>query len=382
MRVYHGLSWASFLLCCVVVVFGAFVRLSDAGLGCPDWPTCYGKATWPTAALELEQANQAFPQRPVETHKAWREQFHRHLAATLGTLVLALAVLAARGRRGGPQLILGAAAVVTLAVVLHLLGLRGVDTALVVVAELALLLFAWRGPAGHVSRLTTLALAVVVFQAILGMWTVTWQLKPLVVTGHLLFGLLTLALLWWNLLGLLRAGAPLPPVAPWLRRLALLSLLALVGQIFLGGWTSTNYAALVCPDFPGCMPGQAWPAGDYADAFQLWRGLDQNYEFGVLDAPQRAVIQMSHRLGAVVLSGLLLALMVSLWRSPLGTGRAYALALFSALALQLLIGYSIIHWVLPLPLATAHNAGAALLLLAVVAVNHRLFGRGRQESVT
>jgi len=370
MPAYRAISWATFLLCFVVVVFGAFVRLSDAGLGCPDWPTCYGQATWPTEHEEVQAANQAFPQRPVESHKAWREQVHRHLAATLGTLVLLLAFLSARGRRFGRSIILAGAATVVVAVVLHIVGLRGIDTSLVILAECLLIAFAATAPPGHLSRLTALTLAVVIFQAILGMWTVTWLLKPLVVTGHLLGGLTTLALLLWNLLSVERARRPLPaPVSAGLRNFALVALLVLAIQIFLGGWTSTNYAALACPDFPTCQ-GRWVPDTDVGQAYQLWRGIGTNYEFGVLDNRARMTIHFFHRIGALVTTGVVLALAFGLWRES--TLRRYAVAVLGAVLLQVAIGISIVELQLPLGLATAHNGGAALLLVVLVILNHRL----------
>src|SRR5690554_2205140 len=202
-RHFHRIAWLAVALALGVIVFGAFVRLSHAGLSCPDWPTCYGRATWPRAA---EQAfdHVASAIRPFEDHKAWREQVHRHLAASLGVLVLVLALLAVRRRRFGIALVLGASALVAAAVPMYMRGLV-VPALLVAGAGEALLLgaaLAWmranRTVAGRdLAPVGALALAVVVFQALLGKWTVTMLLKPVIVMGHLLGGMLTFSLLAW-----------------------------------------------------------------------------------------------------------------------------------------------------------------------------------------
>lgn len=319
------LALLALLLCFGVVVLGAYVRLSDAGLGCPDWPGCYGHVT-PAAALANEAAVQAqFPGAEVHAGKAWREMIHRYAASTLGFLIVVIAALAIATR-----------------------ATRAVPL------PLALTL-----------------LVVVIFQGILGMLTVTWLLKPLIVTAHLMFGLTTLALLSWLWLSLRPRGARID--APRLvRRLALVAIVALALQIALGGWTSSNYAAMACPDFPTCQ-GSWWPKMDFRDAFVLWRGLGINYEGGVLDHPARVAIHFAHRLGAIVATlALVAAAGVALWRvrTP-GAVRAAVFVIF-ALALQLAIGIFMVWRAFPLSLATAHNAGAALLLLAAVLLNRRV----------
>jgi cytochrome c oxidase assembly protein subunit 15 len=208
----------------------------------------------------------------------------------------------------------------------------------------------------------------VIFQGLLGMWTVTWQLKPLAVTAHLLGGMTTLALLFWLWLG---TRPPPPPDVqpPRVRLFAGVALMLLAGQIFLGGWTSSNYAALACPDLPTCQ-GRLWPELDVKEAFTMWRGLEQNYEYGVLDNRARVTIHHLHRVGALAVSAVLLALALWLWRQG-GTWRLHGQAILSLLALQVGVGLSLVILQLPLPLAAAHNAGAALLLLAVTKLNHR-----------
>jgi heme a synthase len=326
---FYRLAVFTTLLTLVLVMLGAYVRLSDAGLGCPDWPGCYGHLIGvPEADHHVSAANEAYPQRPVEAPKAWKEMVHRYVAGALGLLVLALAVMAWRNRRAPEQ-------------------------------PVAL-------PLG--------LLALVVFQALLGMWTVTLLLKPLVVSAHLLGGMATLALLFWLVL---KSGAHLRDLASRaagaLRGFALAALVVLVLQIFLGAWTSTNYAALACPDFPTCQ-GRWWPHTDFREAFTLWRGLGVNYEYGVLENTPRLTVHLTHRLGAVIT--LLVMLALAAWLLGVEKARAWrglGLALLAAVLLQVGLGVSIVLLHLPLPLAVAHNGGAALLLLVLVAINHAAF---------
>lgn len=322
------LSLAATALALVVVVLGAYVRLSHAGLGCPDWPGCYGRVDVPRHAEDIEQANRLYPQRPVERGKAWKEMIHRYAAGTLGLLIAAMAVVAWRGRR------------------------RGEDTP---------------------RALTAALLALVVFQALLGMWTVTLLLKPLVVTAHLIGGFATLALLGWLAL---RTGPwrPAPPAgrADALRPWAYLVLAVIALQVFLGGWTSSNYAALACYGFPLCN-GQWWPPVDFSEAFVLWRGLGIDYEGGVLDHPARTAIHLAHRAGAVLVAAVLVLLCVKLWRAASeGVLRGLAVTLGGLFVLQAGLGVANVTLALPLAVATAHNAVAALLVLAMTALIHVL----------
>jgi heme a synthase len=328
------LAIAGVVLCFVVVVLGAYVRLTAAGLGCPDWPGCYGHLS--PAGAAAAAADGAYAARPLEPGKAWREMIHRYAAFSLALIILAIAVLAFLARRRR---------VVSVPLAFALLG-------------------------------------IVIVQAVLGMLTVTWQLKPLIVTLHLLFGLTTLALLWWLALSL--------PVSSWAsstlasaglatrggggsalasaRRLVVVGLLALAVQIALGGWTSSNYAAVACPDFPSCQ-GHAWPHADFRDAFVLWHGLNIDYEGGVLASPARVAIHLTHRLGALVAAlALTLAALFVLNHRGLSAARPRAGLVLAALVLQLAIGISMVLKGFPLPLATAHTAGAALLLLATLAL--------------
>lgn len=320
---FRRINLLAVLLCFALVVLGAYVRLSNAGLGCPDWPGCYGHVTVPQAAPALAAADARYPSRPVQAPKAWKEMIHRYLAGIVGLLVLIMALTAATGwRRRGPH---------------------------------------W---------LPFVVLGVILVQIVFGALTVTLQVNPIIVTTHLLLGMTTLALLWWMWLRQ-RAPASDPGGLPGGARLwSVLALLVVCVQIFLGGWTSTNYAALACPDFPTCQ-GSYLPQASLAKAFMLWHPLGVNYEGGVLSSAVRATIHLTHRYGAVLVTLVLGALGLNLLlRGGRRLWQLLGLALLAALALQLAIGISIVEWQFPLWLADAHNGGAALLLLTVVAVNH------------
>ena len=332
---YQRLLYLAAALALTVVVLGAWVRLTDAGLGCPDWPGCYGQLTVPNQPHEHAAAAAAFPDRPVDASKAWHEMIHRYVATTLGLSILGIAGLAFANRRDPRQPV----------------------------------------------ALPTVLLALVIFQGLLGMWTVTLLVKPLIVVAHLLGGLSTLGLAFWLILEARRKPAMSAPRAS--RRasgLALLALVILVLQIALGGWTSSNYAALACPDLPGCL-GQWWPAqADWHEAFILWRGLGVNYEGGVLDAAARVAIHFTHRLGALVTLVVMLVVGYRSARSERSTpqvARAGRLVL-AAVILQVALGLSTVWFGLPLWVATAHNGGAALLLLAVINLNHAASYRTRR----
>ena len=393
-RHFHRIAWLAVALTFGVIVFGAFVRLSDAGLSCPDWPTCYGRAAWPQATQDVS-GHAASAIRPFETHKAWREQVHRHLAATLGVLVLVLALLAARRRRFGIAQVLGASLLVALAIPLYMKGqvvpalaVAGLGEALLLAAALRWSNIPGPGPGQapapvpgrDLANVAALTLAVVIFQALLGKWTVTMLLKPIIVMGHLLGGMTTFALLAW----MAWRATHLPIVladAPALRRWVLGAVAVLGVQVALGGWVSANYAALACGaggwttaehhylDFPKCV-GQWWPPTDFREGFVLWRGVGVDYEGGVLDGASRIAIQMTHRIFAIVVFVYLLALSWRLLRTPGLRGWSLALALLTVA--QVALGILNVKLSLPLPVAVLHNGGAALLLFVLVSLLARL----------
>lgn len=373
-RHFHRIAWLAVALATCVIVFGAFVRLSHAGLSCPDWPTCYGRAAWPQAAHEVSD-HVATAIRPFETQKAWREQVHRHAAAVLGLLVLLMAVLAARKRRHGIAQILLASALVALAIPLYMRGAHVAASVLVIVAEGMLLFAALRWSNVDLARTSALTLAVIIFQATLGLWTVTWLLKPAVVMAHLVGGLTTFSLLVW--LAWRATNWPIRLVeAGNLRRWVIGGLAVLGVQIALGGWVSANYAALSCgagswssANFPKCV-GQWWPPSNFSEGFVLWRGIGVDYEGGVLDGASRIAIQMAHRIFAIVVATYLVVLAIRLMRTP--GMRYWAVWLLVLLAGQMTVGILNVKLALPLSLAVMHNAGAVALLFVLVSLLARL----------
>jgi len=314
---FRRLALAGALLAAAVVVLGAWVRLTDAGLGCPDWPGCYGHI-YPNDGHAAAQSGSHFA-------KALHEMIHRYFASTLGVVITVLLIWAVRFRKDRDQPLLPA----------------------------------------------VLAFIVVCLQGTLGALTVTLLLKPLIVTAHLLGGLSTLGLLWW--LALAPATRQLTERETALRKFALIGFAALIVQIALGGWTSTNYAAVACPDLPTCQHSW-WPPMDYRNAFILWRGLGIDYEGGVLANPARVAIHFTHRLGALTAGLILIALGIVVAvraksRRLVSAGRL----LLCAVALQISIGLATVHWGVPLALATLHNAGAAFLVISMVTLMRALW---------
>ncbi|MCG2577435.1 COX15/CtaA family protein [Dechloromonas sp. XY25] len=321
------------LLALFVIGLGAYVRLSDAGLGCPDWPGCYGHYLGvPSTPDEQAAAQASYPVREVHAGKAWKEMVHRYAAGSLGLLILTLC------------------------------------------------LQSWRRAARQTASpiLPTLLLGLVCAQAALGMWTVTLLLKPVIVTLHLLGGMSTLALL---LALLMRQAAPSPlPVTAVpirLRWLAGLVLATVFGQIAIGGWVSSNYAALACTAFPHCLDGGT-PAMDFHHAFTLFRELGETAAGQPLPGEALIAIHWLHRLGALLVAGLVAGLAWQLLRHP-GL-RRWGQALLGVLILQLGLGILNVLAALPLPIAIAHTVGAALLLGTTLAVNLHITGGLRQHS--
>ncbi len=368
-RHFHRLAWLAAALALCVIVFGAFVRLSNAGLSCPDWPTCYGHVAWPTQAHDIAKADAQFA-RPFEVHKAWREQVHRMLAGTLGVLVLILALVAVRKQRNGLVEVAAASIAVALSIFAYMSGVHLGAGFVAITGEMLLLKIALRRANEGGARLAALTLGVVVFQALLGLWTVSWLVMPIVVMGHLLGGLATFALLTTMAWRATPEGRLTLAGASRLRLLLWIGLALLIVQIALGGWTSANYAAWACGvDFPKCL-GQWWPAGDFHQAFVPWRGFGVDYSGGVLDSSARVAIQMSHRMVAFLVFGHLTGVGIRLLRTP-GL-RVWGTGLLVMLVAQIALGIGNVIFGLPLPIAVAHNAGAALLLFVVVSLLARL----------
>jgi len=315
----------SLLVTFIVVMLGAYTRLADAGLGCPDWPGCYGHLTVPNETHEIALAQALFPSLVIEEDKAWLEMIHRYVAGALGLIVFAITFVGLKTR----QLPLFLSVAVT---------------------------------------------TVVVFQALLGMWTVTMKLMPIVVMGHLLGGFTLfslLALCHWHLQRQSSTNSSLL-VPQRLRPLAVVTLLAVVAQIALGGWTSSNYAALMCTSLPICEGN--WAAYlDFATAFDLIQPPQESYEFGTLDYAARMTIHVTHRFGAMVVSVLVLMLAYRLYSTGQPELRKLTLGLLAMLAVQIGLGVGNVLLSLPLAIAVAHNLGAALLLMTVLRINYLLW---------
>ncbi|MET1025513.1 MAG: COX15/CtaA family protein [Pseudoxanthomonas sp.] len=380
-RHFHRIAWLAALMTASTIVFGGFVRLSDAGLSCPDWPTCYGRAAWPQAPSEVID-HAATKIRPLETHKAWREQVHRFLAGMLSIEIFSLALMAVRRRRLGVTQVIVSAVLVAAAIPLYMQGLHVAASVVAMLGEGILLVAAWRwssasapGGGGDLARVAVLTLAMIIFQALLGMWTVTWLLKPIVVMGHLLGGLATFALLVWMAWRATQLPIRLGE-ANVLKRWLWVAFGLVIAQIALGGWVSSNYAALACgggswraANFPQCV-GQWWPPHDFREGFTLWRGIGVDYEGGVLDGASRIAIQMAHRLMAIVVFCWLVACSLRLWRVP--GMRGWAAGLLVALLAQVALGILNVKLALPLEVAVLHNAGAVLLTFLLVSLLARL----------
>ncbi|WP_355662182.1 COX15/CtaA family protein [Halomonas salifodinae] len=316
-RRLHLLKWLSLLGTLAtlgVILIGAWTRLVDAGLGCPDWPGCYGRLVVPDVATAAAHT----PEAPLEAFKAWVEMVHRYVASALGLLVLTLVGLGWRYRRR--------------------------------------LDYPW--------RLSLALLGLILLQGAFGAFTVTLKLWPQVVTLHLLGGIGVLSLFLWlylRLRELVATGRRLPRQR--LSPLWGLAAVLLVGQLALGGWVSSNYAGIACQGFPTCN-GQWWPATDWSEGFHLTQTVGPNYLHGQLHADARTAIHLGHRLGALALG---LGLLLLAWREWQRPGlRPYLAGLLGAYAGQFVLGVANVLWWLPLGLALAHTAGAVLLALALI----------------
>lgn len=311
------------LLAFLVILLGSYVRLSNAGLGCPDWPGCYGKLMVP----QPQVVQVSHPDSEFHPHKAWKEMIHRYLAGSLALSILLLAFLALFQRREGRPVLL-----------------------------------------------PLLLLALVVFQALLGMWTVTLKLHPLVVMGHLLGGYSTFILLLWLSYRTRERerGERAPLHYQGLPAWVAFGFLLLLLQIILGGWLSANYASLACPDFPTCQ-GRWWPEFHFSQAFTFWHEFGPNYEWGILNNTARVTIHMMHRLGAMAVFAYWLCLSLLLLSKPIYSDlRGNAWLVLICLLAQVGLGVSNILFLLPLGVAVAHTGMAALLLAAILCLWLRL----------
>ena len=310
---YRQLLWLTLFLTFDLILFGGFTRLTDSGLGCPDWPGCYGSANPFIAHDHIRAAEALMPTGPVTWAKAWIEMIHRYLAMTVGVLIVALTALAWFKRR-------------------------------------ELKLSPWPASA---------LLLLVCVQGAFGAWTVTLKLQPVIVTLHLLLGLSLLAALAW----LAARSQPAARTAPEFKPAIMLGLLLLTLQIALGGWVSTNYAVLACTDFPLCN-GQWIPAMDFQHGFTLWRALGKTASGDLLSRDALVAIHWTHRVFAVVVIAYLSWLALRTRRSA--TLIRPATLLLGLIALQFASGLSNILLQWPLPIAVLHNGGAAALLVTLV----------------
>lgn len=321
------LSTAAIILALIVIVLGAYTRLSDAGLGCPDWPGCYGQITAPQGYSEISKAENLFPNSPVDTKKATIEMVHRYFAGTLGLLIFAISYLGYKKQKK-----------ILMPILLSL---------------------------------------TVIFQAALGMWTVTLKLLPIVVMSHLLGGMAILSMLTLYKLQLKYNDAnPIKATSNNSKRIifvAKLTLVLTIFQIFLGGWTSANYAAVTCYDFPYCQ-GSLIPKMDFIKAFNLLGGINSPTPHLYMDNIAKVTVHMLHRLGAIFLSLSILCLAyLHYYREKTSKKSNIIMAeMLTLLSIQIALGISNIIYVLPIHVAVSHNAVAAFLLIIVICYNFHL----------
>jgi heme a synthase len=323
-----------------LIAFGAFVRLTDSGLGCPDWPGCYGQLLPTQATTEINQAInvQGGTHGPVSHGKAWIEMLHRYVASFIGALILIMFVRAVYAKIRPERSMFSAA----------------------------------RSAVGIGWPL--LLLIVVSLQGLFGKWTVTLKLMPIVVTTHLLGGMTLFALLIWfwmrerDRTGDVRANVV--DVSARVQVLTWLAIALLYTQIFLGGWVSTNYAVMACADFPGCN-GTMMPRVSWGDGFTAMRELGKNADGSFLSIEALRAIHWAHRIGALVVTIAIVAAAISLMRANVQLKRQ-AMWIKIALTLQILIGISTVVFNQPIAIATAHNFFAAVLLGTLVVAAYRV----------
>lgn len=327
---YRKLVFATWFLTLDLIMFGAFVRLTDSGLGCPDWPGCYGKVTPIGASEQIQAALAAMPHGPVSFPKAWIEMIHRYVGSLLGLMIIGIVYFAWRYRR-----------------------------------EL-----------GQTPRLAIVTLVAVCIQGAFGAWTVTHKLMPIIVTAHLLGGMILLALMTW-LAAREKTHAPIQESASRWRSWVAVGLALLFIQIGLGGWVSTNYAALACMDFPTCH-GEWLPPMDIQNGFSLIRGLGELPSGELITQDALTAIHWVHRNFAFVVFAFMVPLAWKLRQHPGLRGPANLM--LALLAAQLFTGLTTIFFQWPLLIAVLHNGGAAGLVLACVTLLVRL-GKGQEAKI-
>jgi cytochrome c oxidase assembly protein subunit 15 len=315
----------SVFLAMVVIILGAYTRLTDAGLGCPDWPGCYGHLSFSETTKNIDTAQQAFPDRPFEEHKAWNEMIHRYFASALGLLIVIIFIRS--------------------------LTRKGFNTP---------------------KKLPFLLVCLVCFQGALGMWTVTLNLLPVVVMGHLLGGFTVLSGLF--LLYLRLTTYRIPGGDPQMRRFgkySILGLIILVVQIALGGWTSANYAALACTELPVCE-GAWYEQLNFSGAFSVPEA--ENYEFGAHSYSERMTMHIMHRAGALVTFIYLCWLSIRLYGKAVSRlVKKLSTLMVIMLGVQVILGVSNVVFSLPVAVAVMHNAVAACLMLVLISISYTLY---------
>ena len=331
------LTYVSLAIVTCVIVLGSWTRLADAGLGCPDWPGCYGSLVVPQTSLEISVAEALYPDAPVEVGKGWLEMIHRYFASALGFVILVLAV-ASWSQRKRPF---------------------------------------------YPFVLTQCLLAMVILQGTFGAWTVTWKLWPQVVTSHLLGGFITASLLTVLLIKLRRMGQQVKALSltnvshRWLRVWAILVAVLILVQVFLGGWMSSNYAALACSSLPNCN-GSWWPEMDFSQGFNLTQSIGPNYLGGLMNSESRQAIHVLHRYGALILGVFLLFMSYRLITQQDSRLRQFGVGFLVFFTLQFCLGVANIYYFLPLPVAVAHNFGGASLFALTLSLIYVVFSkRGR-----
>ncbi len=319
----------SLVLTLVVIMLGAYTRLSDAGLGCPDWPGCYGHLSVPHHEDDLARANLNFPERAVEHEKAWLEMIHRYFAGSLGILIFVIAVIVSRSERVN--------AFIPITLCLLVIG-----------------------------------------QALLGMWTVTLKLMPVIVMLHLLGGFTLLALQAVFYCQLKAQGSIyFPPSTSKVRLFSLFAFIVVFLQVLLGGWTSSNYAALMCTTLPICE-GDWVSYLSWKEAFSFWQTGFETYEFGVLEYPARMTIHVSHRIGAIVTALVVASYCAMLIKQDSHYLRASGIWIGFVLVCQIMLGVSNVLFQLPIYVAVAHNLGAAIML-SLICVSQFYLWQGKSK---